>query len=372
MIIDVHCHYTLSRRRAAPRRRFSFEPAFDDAGTPEFDSCTSPRALNKLPWKLMRWMMDLNKPAIGDPLDAALEGLFAQHLLAPGPVERFVLLAFDWYHDHRGRRTPLPENADEFGSDIYSSNSFVRELCRQHPERFLFGASVHPYRPNAVQCVEEVFAAGAVLLKWLPVHQNIDIRDPRSLAVLRKCAELGLPVLAHYNEEFTLTSHHPEWQALGPVLEVLQRLRRQGCMPPMILAHVATPITPLGDTVTFHQCCDALRGAFRTAPLYADISALGTWGKAGFLRELAKQPDLHGKLLFGSDFPVPLATRRFKAELGRDYARVKAQRSWPHRYVEICRAAGMSEYALVHAAELLPNLDSELALARDSFPGVGR
>ncbi len=195
MIIDVHCHYTLSATRRSDLERFSFEPLHDlpAAGDPTppsaYDSCVSPRVLRRGTWRLARRLLKLPRP--GAALDCALAERYARHLLAPGPIDRYVLLAFDAVHSDDGELVPLPRPGDQFGSDIYTSNTFIRELCRQHPQRFLFGASVHPYRSDAVECVEEVFAAGACLLKWLPVHHNIDVRDARSIGVLRCCARLG-------------------------------------------------------------------------------------------------------------------------------------------------------------------------------------
>lgn len=356
MVIDVHCHYTLSRRLAGDIPRFSFEPRCDYAGNVEFDSCVSPRVLRKSAWRLTRWCLGLNRLEPGPALDQQVELLYRRHLMADGPVDRFVLLAFDWYHDRHGQRMALPETNDEVGSDIYSSNSFIRQLCRENPERFLLGASVHPYRERAIECIDEVFAAGAVLLKWLPLHQNIDITDPRTVRVLRHCAEIGLPILVHYNEEFTLATNHPEWQGVGPALEILRRLHRQGCMPVTIMAHAATPVTSLGDRVPFEQLKASILGEFRHAPLFADISALGTWGKVGFLRDLARHPELHAKLMFGSDFPVPLGTRRLKRELGGDYPRIRAIESWPQRYARICQYVGMNEIVMEQAADVLPNI----------------
>ena len=147
----------------------------------------------------------------------------------------------------------------QLGSDLYTSNSLVRDLCRRHPGRFLFGASVHPYRPDAVAYVEEVFAAGACLLKWIPLHHNINMEDPRTLAVLRKLAALGLPLLVHVGEEFTLTTQRPAYRSIEPLLEVLRTLRREGGMPGVIVAHAATPVTPLGD----HRPYRALAGGAR-------------------------------------------------------------------------------------------------------------
>ncbi|MEW6250470.1 MAG: amidohydrolase family protein [Planctomycetota bacterium] len=383
MIIDVHCHYALTRRAATVAERFSFEPAADaaESGTEgcagaadrcgrgpavdrpgrarllptDFDSCISPRVARRPSWRAGRWWRGCPPP--GPELDARLEQDYAAHLFASGPIERYVLLAFDAVHDSEGRRPPLPEPGERGGSDLYVSNSFVRDLCRRHPQRFLFGASVHPYRADAVACVEEVFAGGAALLKWMPLHHDIDVADPRSVAVLRRCGELGLPVLLHYGEEYTLATHRPEYRDIGRLLAVLWTLRHDGRMPAVIIAHAATPVLDPRERRAHKLLLAALAGEFADAPLYADISALATILKIGYLRRLARRPELHAKLLFGSDFPVPPFLPRLRRDLGRDYAAVARVRSWPQRIALACRRMGFAEIVFHRAAELLPNVD---------------
>ncbi|MBW7906357.1 MAG: amidohydrolase family protein [Phycisphaerae bacterium] len=354
MIIDLHCHYVLTRRTAAAGQRFSFEPAVGADGSPAADASVSPRAAGWWSsWALRRLLgVDPVLPP-GEALDALLTAVHEGHLLSEGPIERFVLLAFDAYHDNAGRALPWPTSASQPGSDLYASNSLVAELCRQRPDRFLLGASVHPYRRGAVDCLTEVFEGGACLLKWLPLHQNIDVADARSVAMLRRCAELGLPVLAHYGPEFTLSTNHPEHASVTALLHVLRRLRREGAMPAVIVAHAATPITPFGPRGSFEALLEALGGEFADAPLYADVSALTALGKIGFMYELARRVDLHHKLLFGSDYPIPIGWPLLG--LPRRVARrIRSLPSWPQQMVHILRHVGFSEIVFHHAAELLP------------------
>ncbi len=360
MIVDVHCHYTFSRLRRQATPRFSFEPpSLREPGSAaphpdEFDSAISPRAEKRLAWRILRRMLGVPGALTAGPrLDAALERVYEQHLLAPGPIDRYVLLAFDAYHDNDGSRPPLPMTRRQRGSDIYSSNSLVAAACRARPERYLFGASVHPYRENAVACVDEVAAAGACLLKWLPLHQNIDVRDARSRAVLRRCAALRLPLLVHYSEEFTLATQHPEHRPLAPLLEVLRDLRREGQMPTTIVAHAATPVWPLGERRSHRLLLKALRGEFADAPLYADISALATLGKLGFLRRLAAAQDVHHKLLFGSDFPVPPIFGPLRRRFGRFAAQIRNETSWPQRMARAFSLLGFNAIVFHRAAEIL-------------------
>lgn len=357
MIIDCHCHYTLTAARAATQDRFSFEPP-DAPDAPAFDSYVSPRAVTRLAFRVLRRLLQVPSDLPPGPgLDTHLAAAYARHLLAPGPIERYVLLAFDSYHADDGTRPPPPVGAWDYGGDIYTSNSLIRNLCRREPARYLFGASIHPYREDAPRCVEEVFAAGACLLKWLPLHQNINIADERSRAVLRKCAELGLPILAHYGEEFTLRSQHREYEYVIGALEVLRELRAAGCMPPTIIAHVATPVAPWGDNTSWRVLCDALLGEFADAPLYADISALGSYGKAHLLYKFADQQAIHPKLLFGTDFPIPLGDPLLRLLVGGAYREIRKEPSWTQRFAKLCRHMGFNEIVLHRAAQFLPNVD---------------
>ena len=354
MIIDLHCHYTFLHRPLDPAGRFSFEPPGRRGGPDACDSCVSPRALERVAFRLMRRVMNMpNDPA---EVDQRLEAFYDRHLGGAGPVQRWVLLAFDAYHDDHGRRPPLPFVDDDLGSDIYTSNSLVRATCRAHADRYLFGASVHPYRENALACIDEVFAAGAVLIKLMPLHQNIALDDPRTLAYFRHCASIGLPLLLHFGPEFTLRTQHPPFGELTAMLEVLNRLRRTGDMPITIIAHVATPVSPLGPWRHYHTLVDALRGPFADAPLFADISACNSWGKVWFLRRIARQQELHHKLLFGSDFPVAPATTWLRYRLGEHFAPIARLESWSQQAAETARIIGFNEIVLRRAAALLPNV----------------
>ncbi len=366
MILDMHCHYTFCERRAAAAPRFSFEPGCEQSPD-ALDSFIAPRKRDGIVWRLWQRVLGIDprrgRARVGSQqgelarLDAELALLYERHLLAPGPIDRYVLLAFDAYHASDGSCPSPGARRGQLGSDIYTSNSLIRETCRARGDRFLFGASVHPYRARAVECVEEVFAGGACLLKWLPLNQNIDARDARTIAVLRCCAALRMPVLVHYNEEFTLTTQHPEHRPIGPMLETLRELRARGDMPPMIFAHAATPASPWGRRADYHALRDALAGEFRDAPIYADVSALATLGKSGYLSDLLRRQHLHRKLLFGSDFPVPVLLWRLKRELRGAYDELRREPSWPQRAARAMLAAGLHEATLHRAAEILPNVE---------------
>ena len=112
-------------------------------------------------------------------------------------VHRAVVLAMDGVMGPDGR-------LDQSRTQIFVPNKFlIRELPKY--EELLFGASVNPYRKDALERLDHVSANGAVLVKWLPNIMHIDPADTKIKPYYKKLVELGLPLLTHtgYEEAFT-------------------------------------------------------------------------------------------------------------------------------------------------------------------------
>ncbi len=347
-MIDMHCHYVF-RRAPAPAVGFAFEAPTDDPADPQhLGAAIAPRAERRLAFRMLRRTLGL--PRDNSVIDEALARTHALHLGGDGPVTRFVLLAFDAYHDDAGARPPLPDRGSGCGSDMFTSNATVRAACAASDGRWLFGASVHPYRHDAEAALEEVVSAGACLLKLIPLHQNVSPHDARTERFFAKCRELDLPLLLHLGPEFTLRTNHPAYRPVAPFLELLTRMRQRGGMPKVIIAHLATPVGPWGSWRDYHVLIHALRHDFADAPLYADISALAAWGKLRSLRVVAARQGLHHKLLFGSDYPVPPAVPLLRWRFGRH---LPAYASFAHISAAAFRCAGFNEIVFERAAEVL-------------------
>src|SRR5262249_10766831 len=125
------------------------------ADTPEHGS-TSRRLRRTIAFRFMRWRLKLPRQD-GAVLERALD---AKPVRPTRGLDRVVLLAFDAVYDREGNR-------DDARTHLYVKNDYVAGLCARHPE-LLFGASVHPYRKDAVAELERCVGLGAVLLKWLP------------------------------------------------------------------------------------------------------------------------------------------------------------------------------------------------------------
>jgi predicted TIM-barrel fold metal-dependent hydrolase len=136
-------------------------------------------------------------------------------LVEESGLDRAVLLAFDAVYDAEGRM-------DELNTHLYLRNEYVAEFCQQNP-RILFGASIHPYRKDAVQELEKCVAAGAVLVKWLPLTQMMDPADAKCIPLYEAMAHHHIPLLCHTGGEKTL--HAPDKSVRDPakLVEALKR-----------------------------------------------------------------------------------------------------------------------------------------------------
>lgn len=107
---------------------------------------------------------------------------------------RAMILAFDQTYAEDGK--PRPEL-----TEFHTPNEYVTRLAREYPELFVACASVHPYRPDAVEALHRAAEEGAVAVKWLPNAMQMDPSSPRCDAFYEAMVKLGLPLLTHAGEE---------------------------------------------------------------------------------------------------------------------------------------------------------------------------
>src|SRR5262249_20638798 len=152
---------------------------------------------------------------------------------------------------------------DDARTHLYVKNDYVAALARQHRE-LLFGASVHPYRKDAVAELERCVGMGAVLLKWLPIVQDFDPSDPRCFPFYEALAHHRLPCPAP--PAGGLTPPNPNRRVADPRL-LIPALKRGVTV---IAAHCATRGSPLetGFLSAFVRMCHEYEN------LYGDTAAL--------------------------------------------------------------------------------------------------
>jgi predicted TIM-barrel fold metal-dependent hydrolase len=293
---------------------------------------TSPRFRRSLPYRLLRRTLRL-------PADEAAavqryrENLVAQVSTAH-EIDGAVVLALDGPFDEAGR--PLPAH-------LHVANGEAASLCGPG-SRLLLGASVHPYRADALEALDEAVALGAVLIKWLPPTQRIDPASPLCRPFYVRMRELGLPLLSHTGDERTLPMSEAglgDTRRLEPALEMGLTV---------IAAHAGTHGGLWADP--FPQ--EVVDLCAHHPKLFLECSAFATPARFHAMRLMWAIPFLRERFVYGSDFPVPLWWPLF---WGRgDVELLRRARATPNPLdarALTARAIGVPERAFTRGAELI-------------------
>lgn len=210
-----------------------------------------------------------------------------RQIMASHYVSKAVILAIDGVVD---RSTGLL-NRD--ATMVYVPNDFVAKQAKKY-ETLLFGASINPYRKDALQRLEDAKKQGAVLIKWIPSIMNIDPSDKALKAFYLKMIALNLPLLTHTGQEKSFTSAN---DALADPKRLVFPL---DLGVTVIAAHIATTGENEGE-----PDFERILPMFREYPnLYADISSLTQLNKLGYLNKALQQADIMPHLIYGTDWPL--------------------------------------------------------------------
>lgn len=215
---------------------------------------------------------------------------------------RLMLLAFDYHYDHTGARR-------EDLTSFHTPDAYALALAQRFPDRFAAIASVHPYRPDALDALDAAARQGARAVKWLPPAMGMDPASPRCDRFYAALARLRLPLLTHAGDE--LAVHGGDTQRFGNPLK-LRRALDHGVT--VIVAHCAS----LGNGVDLDKGANgprvsnfALFARLMDEPryegkLYGEISAMTQSNRLGApLDTLLQRSEWHSRLLNGSDYPLP-------------------------------------------------------------------
>jgi predicted TIM-barrel fold metal-dependent hydrolase len=215
------------------------------------------------------------------------------------------------------------------------------ELARRH-RRVLFGASIHPYRKDAVAELERCIRAGAVLLKWLPITQDMNPADERCFPLYEALAHYRLPLLAHTGGEKTL-----------PILDI-------ALADPMLLVPAlkrgVTVIAAHCGTRSWHGETDYSPAFIRLAKeyehLYGDTAALNLPTRSYVYETILNDPVVRQKLVHGSDWPImpfpPVARLGWTKS-----SYLLAETNWLRRDVRIKEMLGFDDAYWQRAAKVL-------------------
>jgi len=245
------------------------------------EGCYISRTLLNRPWSrlLSHWL----------GLDATAPSRYVEQLvkhIRESPIDVGVILACDAIYDNRGEV--------DARTQFYIPNAYVLKVASQYDE-LLPGVSVHPNRKDALDETDRCFEAGAALVKWIPNSQYIDPLNNRYKAFYRKLRDYKLPLLSHIGSEFTIKTTS---QNLGDPRRLRLALD-EGVT--VIGAHCGVSYAGLSA----RYLAEWLALAKEYPNLYGDLAALSLGLGGRFIRKLLKDEVASGKLVNGSDFPVP-------------------------------------------------------------------
>lgn len=257
------------------------------------------------------------------------------------------VFAFDGIYDRLGY-------FDEERTQFYVSNEYCFRVC-EYSEKLLPVASINPRRRDAFDELERVFEGGAVALKLLPNSQDVDPAEKRFQRFWQRVADLGLPLITHTSFEHTIP---PVNQTLGKP-ERLRAVLDEGVL--VIAAHCAGS----GVAHPFEEDYGTWRAMLEEHPnLYGDISAMTSVSRFPYIHKVLADEVAQGRVVMGSDFPIPVAPMVFTPQLGWGRARELAQIANPlQQNLEVFRALGVDDAIMKRGAELL-RLPAELEKGR--------
>ncbi len=192
--------------------------------------------------------------------------------------------------------------------EIYVPNAYVVGLSQKYPDNILPAISIHPYREDAIDELKKWSAQGVRVVKWVPNAQAIDPSSEFCTPFFEAMSSLNMILLSHAGTENALDSQGR--QHLGNPLLLRNALAKQ---VKVIVCHCSTA----GKSVDIEDEDGRVVENFELfmrmfddpqyeGLLYADISAMALINQVGDpLKTMLARDDLHPRLLYGSDYPLP-------------------------------------------------------------------
>lgn len=278
----------------------------------------------------------LGIPVFGtdEEIERAFEAKLVRTVNETVELDAAVALAFDGIYTEDGR-------FDDANTHLHVTNEYAAALAAKHP-KLLFGASVHPYRPDALAELEKCVATGAVLMKWLPLVQGMDPASDRCRPFYEALAHHKLPLLSHTGGELSLPQNYPQYASP----ELLVPALRAGVT--VIAAHCGTRATPFGtdDLPTF------VRLAKEHENLYGDTAALNLPTRSYAFPVLLGDPAVRRKIVHGSDWPI-MSIPTFRAGAVTALRLLATEGNWMRRDVLTKQALGFGPEYFGRAGTLL-------------------
>ncbi len=282
------------------------------------------------------------KRLVADPFNTYVDSM-ARSLRDSLYVEQACLFGVDSRYDEAGRESHRDQTVCALTDDVLA-------VSQRHPDVFIPFLSVNPRRPDALERLDEYVERGCRGAKFLQNYWGVNLNQERFVPYYERLKAHGLPLIVHVGSEYTIDS-----DARYERIEMLDL--PLACGVTVIAAHMGLgrvnhKLLPWRNLSRNPKHFDRdyfelLQRLERHDNLYADISAILAPLRARALRHLAAQTQVHHKILFGTDFPVPFSVRVNSYDLARDKRRQIQRQGNPFdRYTQAMLAYFPEESAL--------------------------
>ncbi len=237
--------------------------------------------------------------------DAFVES-FINNIKTSKHIKKSVILPVDAKIDIKG---------DEIHRDktVCSSNEDVYKEYQKYPNEIIPFFSINPNRKDALDLIDKYASLGFKGAKFLQNYWDIDINDKKYSKYFEKIKSYNLPIIIHSGSEYAISSN-PKYEKI----EVANQAIEIGCK--VVLAHFGVNIIMENRLKYFHNNLSFENNRFgddyfktleyleKHENVYADLSAVIALFRTKIVEDLAKnQKQIHHKLLFGTDYPVPFS-----------------------------------------------------------------
>jgi predicted TIM-barrel fold metal-dependent hydrolase len=220
-------------------------------------------------------------------------------------LEKACLFGVDSRFDEQGNETHRDKTVCAMTEDAI-------DVAERYPDQFIPFMSVNPRRQNALDLIDEYAERGCQGAKFLQNYWGVDLNDKRFIPYYEKLVSYGLPLIVHVGSEYTIESD-ARYEGVDMVdlplasgVKVIAAHMGLGRVNHKLMPWRNLSRNPIYFDRDYFQLLEKLQ---QHENLFADISAILAPLRARALRHLADATSVHGKILFGTDFPVPYVVR---------------------------------------------------------------
>ena len=245
------------------------------------------------------------KALLSDPYETYVASM-ATSIRQSNYVEKACLFGVDSRFNERGDETHRDETVCAMTDDTLA-------VAQRYPDQFIPFMSVNPRRLDALERIDEYAERGCRGAKFLQNYWGVDLNHEQFVPYYEKLVARELPLIVHVGSEYTIESDG-RYEGIDMVdlplacgVKVIAAHMGLGRVNHKLMPWRNLSRNPRHFDADYFQLLEKLE---QHENLFADISAILAPLRARALSHMAKEAKgVHGKILFGTDFPVPYTIR---------------------------------------------------------------